>query len=598
MNKSYFVGGPFCIKYGINMVSNPATIMYSTLFFLGYQVIINVLQNINYFAYVYLEGLRNRNLSEINILALREMSLQTYENLFYLGAEFHLNTSSRSNIYSLYKAFEGNRIKLKISGTIFPSSFSRHFVNNNHTLFQFWLAILTSFVTTFAAYTLYRIHNSVLKCMIVGVIQLVQKKIISQRKKQEIIKEGSHDQLIKNHRLTMCIGKSIISNENSIIFMHYTKLYKNQKNKLYYFMIPNFEHSLHLKENTQNFPQSEQCQSHHNFSLNNDNMRTYSVDNLKLDFDRWNTQTQTEAAKQEPNPANPLIQNQNLSAKLMLIISYKLIRIVQISFELQVNEPELIDFNKVIKFNSEETQKEDQQLQLQYERNYESHNSDLIVVPTPSQRNKLKAVGNMFLGIWRLQQNVVEPIKSTEQFYDNFGSTQRHFNSNYKQIHPAKDSEDLRLMDIFNQFKLVCLFTQHSMSGSSEDIQHMIKILQRDPKRNLTNPQDPNHIINQLNQYGQNALYIASKNGNVEVIKFLLSLECNPHIRSRIVEDLTESPLEVSSRWHHLECVRLLLNAGKYTNAELRSAIKVTENQEIINLLKLNMTSSLFSCCL
>ncbi|CAD8193266.1 unnamed protein product [Paramecium octaurelia] len=202
----------------------------------------------------------------------------------------------------------------------------------------------------------------------------------------------------------------------------------------------------------------------------------------------------------------------------------------------------------------------------------------------------------MLLNQQNLQQNRTK--QNQEQFYDNFGSTQRHFNSNYKQIHPAKDSQDLRLMDIFNQFKLVCLFTQHSMSGSSEDIQNMIKILQRDPKRNLTNPQDPTHIINQLNQYGQNALYIASKNGNVEVIKFLLSLECNPHIRSRIVEDLTESPLEVSSRWHHLECVRLLLNAGKYTNAELRSAIKVTENQEIINLLKLNMTSSLFSCCL
>ena len=57
-----------------------------------------------YSAYVYFEGLRNRNLSEINILALREMSLQTYEHLLYLDAEFHLNTSSRSNIYSLYKA--------------------------------------------------------------------------------------------------------------------------------------------------------------------------------------------------------------------------------------------------------------------------------------------------------------------------------------------------------------------------------------------------------------------------------------------------------------------------------------------------------------
>ncbi|CAD8193881.1 unnamed protein product [Paramecium octaurelia] len=271
-----------------------------------------------------------------------------------------------------------------------------------------------------------------------------------------------------------------------------------------------------------------------------------------------------------------------------------------LQFNQNLNGSELIEFNRDIKSNSEIAQKDDDQLYCKYDRNYESHNTDLIVLATPPQKNKLKAVGNMFLGLWRLQQNVVEPITSTEQFYDNFGSTQRNYNTKnaYKQVHPATDSQDMRLMDLFNQFKLVCLFTQYSMSGSNEDIQNMIKILQRDPKRNLTNPQDPNHIINSLNQYGQNALYIASKNGNAQVIKFLLSLECNTHIRSRIFEDLTESPLEVSSRWHHLECVRLLLAADRYSNTELRSATKATQNQEIINMLKRNMSSSLFSCCL
>ncbi|CAD8185881.1 unnamed protein product [Paramecium pentaurelia] len=361
-------------------------------------------------------------------------------------------------------------------------------------------------------------------------------------------------------------------------------------------MNPNFDNSFHQKDDImQNFPQSEQCQSHHNnFSVDNDIMRTYSLGTPKVNFERWNTQTQTEVIKQECNLDNPFMQNQHVESEFQINVD----NILQINQNF--NDTKLIDLNKDIKSNSDITLKEDPQLYCQYERNYESHNTDLIVIPTPQSKNKLKAVGNMFMGIWRLQQNIVEPITSTEQFYDNFGSTQRYFNNknNYKQIHPATDSQDLQLMDIFNQFKLVCLFTQYSTSGSNEDIQNMIKILQRDPKRNLTNPQDPNHIINSLNQYGQNALYIASKNGNIQVIKFLLSLECNIHIKSRIFDDLTESPLEVSSRWHHLECVKLLLNSGLYSNQELRSAIKVTENQEIINLLKLNMTSSLFSCCL
>ncbi|CAD8079816.1 unnamed protein product [Paramecium primaurelia] len=233
-------------------------------------------------------------------------------------------------------------------------------------------------------------------------------------------------------------------------------------------------------------------------------------------------------------------------------------------------------------------------IQLQFQLHNQKINSKLLEICLWEYGDYNK----ILLNLSHLQQNRTK--QNQEQFYDNFGSTQRYFNNknNYKQIHPVTDSQDLRLMDIFNQFKLVCLFTQYSTSGSNEDIQNMIKILQRDPKRNLTNPQDPNHIINSLNQYGQNALYIASKNGNIQVIKFLLSLECNIHIKSRIFDDLTESPLEVSSRWHHLECVKLLLNSGLYSNQELRSAIKVTENQEIINLLKLNMTSSLFSCCL
>ncbi|CAD8128018.1 unnamed protein product [Paramecium sonneborni] len=361
-------------------------------------------------------------------------------------------------------------------------------------------------------------------------------------------------------------------------------------------MNPNFQHSFHLKSDQHDFPQSEQCyKNKNNFSFDIDIMKTYSLSNPKVCIDRCNTyQTQGDVVKQECNLTNPLIQNQQIESEFQINVD----NILQ--FNQNLNGSDFIDLNKEIKSNSEISQKEDLRLCNQSERNYQSHKTELIVLPTPSYKNKLKAVGNMFLGIWRLQQTIVEPITCTDQFDDNLGSQQRNFNNknNYKQIHPANESQDQRLMDIFNQFKLVCLFTQYSMSGSNEDIQNMIKILQRDPKRNLTNPQDPNHIINSLNQYGQNALYIASKNGNVEVVKFLLSLECNTHIKSRIFQDVTESPLEVSSRWHHLECVRQLLKADRYSNSELRSAIKVTQNQEIINLLKSNMNSSLFSCCL
>lgn len=65
-------------------------------------------------------------------------------------------------------------------------------------------------------------------------------------------------------------------------------------------------------------------------------------------------------------------------------------------------------------------------------------------------------------------------------------------------------------------------------------------------------------------------MYIAAKNGNDKVVKFLLSIDCNPHIRSKIYDDVTESPLEVSVRWHHPECVKLLLENARFSDAELR----------------------------
>lgn len=73
-------------------------------------------------------------------------------------------------------------------------------------------------------------------------------------------------------------------------------------------------------------------------------------------------------------------------------------------------------------------------------------------------------------------------------------------------------------------------------------------------------PQDPQHLINCFNKYGQNSVYIAAKNGNYVVLKFLLEAEANIHIKSRVCDRLDESPLEVCARWNHFECARLLLS--------------------------------------
>jgi ankyrin repeat protein len=45
---------------------------------------------------------------------------------------------------------------------------------------------------------------------------------------------------------------------------------------------------------------------------------------------------------------------------------------------------------------------------------------------------------------------------------------------------------------------------------------------------------DPNHLINRKNSFGQTPLYLAAKNGNLEVIELLMAKQVNSHIISTV----------------------------------------------------------------
>lgn len=62
---------------------------------------------------------------------------------------------------------------------------------------------------------------------------------------------------------------------------------------------------------------------------------------------------------------------------------------------------------------------------------------------------------------------------------------------------------------------------------------------------------DPRHFLNRTNAYGQTALYLACKNGNINMVKLLISLGCNPFIKSEIEFKNLESNLQVAARWGH-----------------------------------------------
>lgn len=71
----------------------------------------------------------------------------------------------------------------------------------------------------------------------------------------------------------------------------------------------------------------------------------------------------------------------------------------------------------------------------------------------------------------------------------------------------------------------------------------MNKLLLNDPKkltklitilRYVRSTVDPQHMINKKNTSNQNALYLAAKNGNTNILKFLIDNEADVHISSQV----------------------------------------------------------------
>ena len=58
--------------------------------------------------------------------------------------------------------------------------------------------------------------------------------------------------------------------------------------------------------------------------------------------------------------------------------------------------------------------------------------------------------------------------------------------------------------------------------------------LDKDPKRHFYDRSNPNHILNKFNRLNQTPLYLACRNGNLSIVKFLISEQADPHILSSV----------------------------------------------------------------
>lgn len=67
--------------------------------------------------------------------------------------------------------------------------------------------------------------------------------------------------------------------------------------------------------------------------------------------------------------------------------------------------------------------------------------------------------------------------------------------------------------------------------------------MKHDFKKNMWSRNDPQHLINLKNEYGQTPLYVACKHGNLHIVKVLIEEGANPFIKSKIDNTLEENIL-------------------------------------------------------
>jgi ankyrin repeat protein len=116
-----------------------------------------------------------------------------------------------------------------------------------------------------------------------------------------------------------------------------------------------------------------------------------------------------------------------------------------------------------------------------------------------------------------MRRNVVETIEEPDQIINNINNSPRKKKGS---IHPMS-SMNFTMMAI-DEIRTAERLFEFVAIGGEKEIKLVNKELFIDPKRHIYDKKDPNHLINRYNRLRQTPLYVACKNGNLQMVKFLL----------------------------------------------------------------------------
>jgi ankyrin repeat protein len=96
---------------------------------------------------------------------------------------------------------------------------------------------------------------------------------------------------------------------------------------------------------------------------------------------------------------------------------------------------------------------------------------------------------------------------------------------------------------------------------------------------------------------GKTLIYIACKEGMLDILNYFLDIKLDPMIRSKLSATESEDCLEVACRWNNLDIVKCLLNRVIYSRAQLVKCIKISSGEVKLYLKKKYKEKASLSCC-
>ncbi|KAL4442317.1 hypothetical protein ABPG74_005658 [Tetrahymena malaccensis] len=233
------------------------------------------------------------------------------------------------------------------------------------------------------------------------------------------------------------------------------------------------------------------------------------------------------------------------------------------------------------------------------------------------QMQKLNKVNKAIVSIQRLAKTHPKKINSIFQLEDDLKSYRNRSMSKHSQSNQQKkkdtnqDNEDelenqknkeqenpsqKNYKQAFDEIRRKEKMSFLCERGSEEDIKSIKQLLETDPRKYLRDTKDPEHFLSSRNVKGLTPIYIACKNGNLEVVKFLIKSNCNYMVTSKIQKQLEETPFETALRWNHVEICKFMLEKCIFEDKYLIQCLPLCSNQSLKTIIESKIKKKSAAC--